>query len=269
MNAITIGPLFLPFDRLIFLISAIVLFTISSLLERRYKLSSSTGLWVALAAGFGIGRLVHVIQYWPAYQSAPQEMLYLWQGGYQIWSGLLAAITAGVIWSRWRKQPLPIIIAPLVSGFVIWWGLMLLVQNENSAPERFLPTVALYDLNGAVISTADLKGQPTVINLWATWCGPCRREMPTFQRAQQQWPDVRFVFANQGEDASAVAGFLEAQELMLDNVLLDPHGGLMSELDSKGLPTTVLFDATGRLVALEAGEMSAGRLSQYLSELSR
>jgi thiol-disulfide isomerase/thioredoxin len=267
VNAITIGPLFLPLDRFIFLIAAILLFTVNTLLERRHKLSGS-GLWIALAAGFGIGRLVHVVQYWPAYQSAPWEALYLWQGGYQVWSGLIAALLSGFAWSRWRKQPIPIIIAPLVSGFVLWWGLMLAFGTNNVGAERHLPKIAVQDINGATLSVADLKGQATVINLWATWCGPCRREMPTFQRTQEQWPDIRFVFANQGEDADTVSRFMKEHKLMLNNVVLDTRGELMNEFESRGLPTTLFYDASGRLVAQEAGEMSAGRLSQYLSELS-
>ncbi|GGX57764.1 TlpA disulfide reductase family protein [Saccharospirillum salsuginis] len=269
MNAITLGPLFIPADRLIFVASIIVLFIVSYWLERRHKLLGDAGLWIALGAGFGVGRLIHVIQFWPAYESAPLEILYLWQGGFHVWTGLVAALTAGVAWSLWRKQPVPVVVAPVLAGVAVWWGLSFILSTAQSVPERTLPDVLVSDLNGEAFSIAELQGQPTVINLWATWCGPCRREMPAFERAQQQWPNVRFVYANQGEDAGAVTRFLDEEDLTLDTVVLDRTAGLMDELESRGLPTTAFFDASGQLVTLHAGELSAGRLQQVLSQLGR
>ena len=68
---------------------------------------------------------------------------------------------------------------------------------------------------------AGFIGTPTVLNLWATWCPPCRREMPVLQQAQGANPDVNFVFINQGEKADDIQGFIDRQGLTLRNVLVD------------------------------------------------
>ena len=112
-------------------------------------------------------------------------------------------------------------------------------------------------------------GQPLVVNLWASWCPPCRREMPVLAAAQQRTSGVRFVFANQGEDAAAVLRYLAAsnKELQLSNVVFDPTAALGRAVGSKALPTTLFYDATGRLVDTHLGELSAASLASKLQPL--
>lgn len=268
MNAITLGPLFIPFDRLAVLAALVTLLAVRFGLDRRYGRIGELGLWVAVGAGLGLGRLVHVARYWAAYRDAPWEALYLWQGGYHVATGLVAALVAGTAWCLWRKQPLPTTTAPILAGAAVWWGLTLAMTLTTPTSEEHLPEVLVSELSGEPLSISSLSGQPTVINLWATWCGPCRREMPAFERAESQWPHIRFVYANQGEDAGAVSRYLETEGLTLASVVLDRTGGLMDALKTQGLPTTVFYDASGRLVARHSGEMSAGQLRRYLTELN-
>ncbi len=70
-----------------------------------------------------------------------------------------------------------------------------------------IPDISVRDIDGQPVSLQDLAGKPLVINLWATWCPPCRREMPVLAAAQQANPDVRFVFVNQGEGQLLVEKF--------------------------------------------------------------
>src|SRR3546814_7473677 len=67
-----------------------------------------------------------------------------------------------------------------------------------------------------------MTGEPMVVNLWATWCPPCRREMPVLAKAQEERGDVTFVFVNQGESESEIRDYLRESHLQLSNVLLDP-----------------------------------------------
>ena len=75
-----------------------------------------------------------------------------------------------------------------------------------------------------MVQLADYQGGPLVINLWATWCPPCRREMPVLENAQRMRPDVTFLFVNQAESMQSVSTYLATQGLNLDNVLFDASG---------------------------------------------
>ena len=103
---------------------------------------------------------------------------------------------------------------------------------------------------------AAFTGRPTVVDLWASWCQPCRREMPVLGRAQAASPDVDFVFINQGEAPARVLRYRQDENLRLRNVLLDASGTAGRAFDQQGLPTTLFFDARGRLVSARIGALS-------------
>jgi thiol-disulfide isomerase/thioredoxin len=111
------------------------------------------------------------------------------------------------------------------------------------------------------------RGRPVVVNLWATWCGPCRQEMPTLAAAQQQHPSVGFLFVNQGETAATVRAYLAANGLLLQDVLLDARSALGPAVGSGGLPTTLFYDARGRLIDAHFGVLNAPALEARLQRL--
>jgi len=119
--------------------------------------------------------------------------------------------------------------------------------------------------------TTDLRtvaaGKPTVVNLWATWCPPCRLELPYLGTAQRVEPGISFVFVDQGEDPVTVERYLAAVRLDLANVMLDPGIKLSSEMGSPGLPITMFYDANGRMIDTHLGALSPSLLEGKLAKL--
>ena len=132
---------------------------------------------------------------------------------------------------------------------------------------RPLPALPVTALDGEAASLPSFTGKPTVINLWASWCGPCRREMPMLQQAQEQHPPVNFVFLNQGEDAATVERFLQGDRLELNNVLLDRGTEMGHMRGQRGLPVTLFYNAEGFMEDIRLGELSRGSLAQRLEAL--
>ena len=224
----------------------------------------AVGLFVdAVLVGLLAARLGYVLRWWPEYMAAPKSVIAIGDGGFLWWTGLPVAV-AFAWWRTRRRLPLrrPLL-AGMVAGMLAWaafGGLLLLMQR--SAPP--LPTFAMATLDGEPTTLAALSGQPIVLNLWATWCPPCRREMPVLADAQQRYPGVTFVLANQGEDRGTIRDYLQAAGLELDHVLMDPHSRAMLETGTRGLPSTLFFNAEGRLVDTHMGELTRASLAATL-----
>ena len=142
------------------------------------------------------------------------------------------------------------------------------IRFDRSPTLSRLGGAALSGLDGGAVSlTALAAGKPLVVNLWATWCPPCRLEMPLLAAAQRQETGLVFVFANQGEDVFTVQRYLAADGLVLANVLLDPGKSMGQKAGSMALPTTLFYAADGRLVASHQGALSAESLASRLRQL--
>lgn len=88
--------------------------------------------------------------------------------------------------------------------------------------------------------------------------------MPVLAAAQQRHPNVNFVFVNQGENSATIDAYMHGKDLALRNVLRDPFSNLMREVGAYGLPATLFFDATGRLLDTHLGELSEASLDHKL-----
>lgn len=138
---------------------------------------------------------------------------------------------------------------------------------------RLMDKPALSEMEVTLLSgeSTDLAaladGKPMVVNLWASWCPPCRREMPVLAAAQQRETGISFVFANQGENAATIQRYLSASRLDLANVLFDQETRLGFVAGSGTLPLTLFYDASGRLVATHLGALSAAALAIKLNLL--
>jgi thiol-disulfide isomerase/thioredoxin len=120
-----------------------------------------------------------------------------------------------------------------------------------------LPEVRFQDDQGRDLTLGDFRGRVVVLNVWATWCVPCRKEMPTLDRLQARLGGKDFLVVALSIDrkgAEAVRGFY--QEVGVENlaIYVDPSGRGSRGLGLPGVPTTLLIDQEGREVARKMGE---------------
>lgn len=265
MGAVSIGPLAIPLARLLLLASIAGMLALGAWWGRRRQLELEQPLWHAVLIGFSAARLGYVLPRWDYFGAQPLEILVFWRGGYAPWIGIGAAMLFATLRARSARLRRPLL--TLLAGTVLVWAGASWIGGALQKGGPALPELTLETLEREPVALGSYRGQPTVVNLWASWCPPCRREMPLLARAQQDNPDVHFVFANQGEQADQVRGFLASQQLQLDNVLLDPFSKVGQASGSRALPTTLFYDAEGRLVDSHLGEVSAPRLTDYLDAL--
>jgi thiol-disulfide isomerase/thioredoxin len=121
---------------------------------------------------------------------------------------------------------------------------------------------------GPPVDTAALEWSVLVVNVWATWCGPCRREQPALQRVQASYEDrgVAFIGVDYRDDRAAAERWIEDFEVSYTS-LYDPQGRTAVSLGFPFLPDTYLVDATGTMRYAVYGETSAEELSGLIDEL--
>jgi peroxiredoxin len=141
-----------------------------------------------------------------------------------------------------------------------------LPEVGDPAPDFELP-----DASGATVRLGDYRGRPVILNFWATWCAPCRLEMPELQRAQAEFdaaPDGPVVLTiNQEEPAERVTEFMDEIGLTLP-ALLDSDAEVGMAYGAFFLPTTVIVGPDGVVAAIHRGLISRAELDGYLSEIA-
>lgn len=130
-----------------------------------------------------------------------------------------------------------------------------------------LPHAEFTTGRGERVSLADLRGNPAVINFWATWCAPCREEIPVLQAAYAVYAaeGVQFL-AVTDELPTTVRPFVEQMNMTLP-VWYDPGGRAGARYAIQSIPTTFFLDADGRLAARHVGALTRHQLEAYLRRL--
>lgn len=266
-HALQIGPLSLPYSVLLTLLAIALGGFVARRLARAAGTEAEPTLTHMLLVGVVAARLAFVWEWREQYFDLPLSILDIRDGGWEPTAGVVVALLFGLQRAR-RRAGLrkPVLAAAFTTGMVLLLGGV--ATSLMPAPAVPVPPLTLSSLEGRPVFLADFAGsKPTVVNLWATWCPPCQREMPVLQQAQAANPDVNFVFVNQGEDASTIAVFLDRHGLALRNVLVDPQHRTGAALGHRALPTTLFFDAQGRLADTRIGELSQATLTQRLASL--
>jgi thiol-disulfide isomerase/thioredoxin len=258
----------MPTQLVLLLICAAVAALVGYFVGRRQQVRIDATLVDMLLAAVVAARITFVAFWFEHYRSAPWSMLDIRDGGFTPWAGALAAALLALrqVWRRAALR-LPLTLG-LLAGGLIWVASPALLRLGTGPTLSDLEEISFMTLQEKPENLARVaRGRPLVINLWATWCPPCRREMPVLAAAQQQRPGVSFVFVNQGENRFTVQKYLAASQLPLADVLLDPGKKFAEQLGSMALPTTLFYDATGRLVDTHLGALSSASLESKLKKL--
>lgn len=225
--------------------------------------------WALLACSLIAARAAFVLEFAPLYASPPWAAFDIRDGGWTSLAGIAAALLyVSILWLK--RSPLAKAAMVGITSALLLWGSVQALRYATAPSQQPLPTFSAVALDAQTLQLDQLaqqRGQPLVINLWASWCPPCRREMPALLQAQREHPNVRFLWVNQGEAPETVLRAAAGHQLPPAQVLIDERQELGRLLRSSALPTTVFVDAQGRQTALRVGELSAATLAQHLQPL--
>jgi thiol-disulfide isomerase/thioredoxin len=121
--------------------------------------------------------------------------------------------------------------------------------------KRKVPNIALESLKGGKVELKNFKGKVIFLNFWATWCGPCKEEMPSIEALHQEFKDKDFLFLTISVDyegAKPVQDFIGKHRYAFP-VLIDQKGETLDLFDVKGIPTTFIIDRQGIMLGIAIG----------------
>ncbi|AIS16919.1 peroxiredoxin [Pseudomonas rhizosphaerae] len=265
MLSLSVGPFALSLQHLLILLALGLASVVGWRLARRGLGSNPEALVFRLfVLCLVVARGAFVLRYWAQYREDPWQIPDIRDGGFLLWPGLAVSGLTALIYA-WRRPAARVTLGwSLVSGLLFWalasGGSQWYLQERHAQ----LPEVTLHTAKGEPVALRSYQGQPLVVNLWASWCPPCRREMPVLLDMQKRHPQVRFLFVNHGETAQIVASFAETTGLDLGQVAFDSQGDLGRALGSVALPTTLFYSAEGKLLGSHLGELSKASLDHAL-----
>lgn len=266
MSAIDLGPFVLSIERFAALLGVIVFVALAEILSRTTK-SPALSSWSSTTVFWGVvgARLGHVIEFWPSFAEEPWRIIAIWQGGFSVAS---AAFGAAIVtaWALWRSLPFVPAASALWAGVMVWQVILLDIAPREPVA---LPVEPLATIEGEslLLTSLGASDKPIIINLWATWCPPCRRELPMLATVAEQRDDVVFLLASQGETAAHVSRYLADNDIRPEQVLIDTSGMLARHYGTVGLPVTLFIGTDGLLAHTHVGEISREVLLSRIARL--
>lgn len=145
-------------------------------------------------------------------------------------------------------------------------------QNVEQSEQQLPLTVGspmkdftLHNVSGQPITISHMKGKPLVVNFWATWCAPCREEMPLLEQAAfDHKNELNIIGVNFGEKQDLVQSFVNENKITF-HVVLDETGSVADEYFVRNYPMTFFFDKNGILQAQHIGQLNQEILDRYLA----
>lgn len=145
-------------------------------------------------------------------------------------------------------------------------------SQENNGESEKAPDFTVYNLNGEPVKLSDYEGKSVVLNFWASWCGPCKSEMPDFQEKYKLLgKDVQFLMVNMTDGAretvSSASEFISSQGYTFP-VLYDTDSSAAYAYGVYALPTTYFIDSEGRAAAKVSGAIDSQTLQKGIDMIS-
>jgi cytochrome c biogenesis protein CcmG, thiol:disulfide interchange protein DsbE len=255
-DGLKIGALVLEWSRLSFVLGV---FALMFLLEQSRDIKlKQIALWIVLAYVVA-GRLGYALEH---LASISLELLDPRKGSL-VWYWGVAGALVFMVWKA-RDLILQVAARGLLAGLISFLPLLFKPNPEPLKPVQIVASVQRLNVDGTLekIAWNDLK-RPMLVNVWATWCGPCRSEMPLLSSAVKRGAQIVFVNAN--EAPSAIQKYFQSENLSVSS-LLDP-GGLQRAFGVVGLPTTVLIGKNDAILERKFGALDAGTLSDLLAKM--
>lgn len=153
----------------------------------------------------------------------------------------------------------PVLVVVLAAGY--WYS-----QRAPASPVvgRPAPAFELRTLDGQAASLAGYRGRPVVVNFWATWCEPCKEEMPALQAQAASRPSLTILGVDNVEAAVKVRPFVQQHGLTYP-ILLDQDGSVVQRYQVIGMPTSFFIDRSGILRAVYRGALTKEIINQDLA----
>lgn len=264
MQGVEIGPLVFSGPRFAAIVGVTVFLIVTEIIARRRGPAFRRWSGQVVIGGVISARVGFVALHWPDFMIDPLSAFYVWQGGFSL-GGASVAVAGISLWHLWRlpRDTIPALLS-LAAALAL---ANVAFQISGDAATTPLPSTSFATVAGDPPVLSDRGGKPLVINLWASWCPPCRRELPMMAEVASQLSDVDIVFANQGEGPTVVEDFLAREGLTLGTVVLDGGQSLYGHYGALGLPATLFIGADGRLQNTHLGEISRSQLNAEIQKL--
>jgi YD repeat-containing protein len=260
----TIGMFSFPIGVVVFFASVTLAMIVAKIVGRGNSDADSVILNTVLA-GLVVARVSFVLHYLPSYEGHIIRMIDFRDLGFDTMPGAVAGAIK-LLWVLKRKPKVRRAAMIAVAVGVVSWSAG--TAAASGAPKSAkLPDVRLVNNGGSAQSLARIDGKPLVVNLWATWCAPCRAEIPALVEAQHDIPEIDLMFVNQGESRTTIKDFVESEGITIPNLLLDPTLALAKAVDARAFPTTLFYDAQGNLLAVHLGPFSQATFQQAIHKL--
>ncbi len=268
MSSLSLGIFSIKISQLLLAICLLAALAIALVFSWSKKIKVTDTTMQIVLISVVAARMFFVAAWFEQYWKTPLSILDIRDGGFNVIAGIVAGC-ALVAWRGWQQ---PALRAPLTAGtltFLLAWSIAV-PAADSIAGEVALPAVTVKTFDGKLTTFKGLAhGKPLVVNLWASWCPPCRREMPLLVDAQKRNKDLTFVFVNEDNDPNEALFFANQMKLATKSIVADYDFGLMQMFGARVLPTTLYYSKNGELLATHVGGLSEATLASDLQKMKK